>query len=214
MKQITLLFIAFHFFGLTTAQTTIQGSVSDRIDPLPWANIYIKNSTIGTVSDEKGNFTLKAKKGDIVAISYAGYKTKEVIIDNQESIAITLENESLDEVVLTAHRITTCKSFSCICHSNYTIEDERNLQHNRSQTTSSIFPNPSSNGIFNLKMANAYKEVQVFVTNMLGQQVQSSIYQNTNNRVTLDLSSLRTGIYLINSVADGKRLPTQKAIRR
>ena len=63
-------------------------------------------------------------------------------------------------------------------------------------------------------MPTPYKEVQVYVTNLLGQQVQSKRYQNTTTSITLDLASARTGIYLINMVADGERLPTQKAIRK
>lgn len=43
MKNTTLLSIVFLFFSIINAQPTIQGSVSDRIDPLLWANIYIKN---------------------------------------------------------------------------------------------------------------------------------------------------------------------------
>ena len=210
MKQITLLFIAFHFFSLTTAQTIIEGSVSDRIAPLPWANIHIKNSTIGTVSDEKGNFTLEAKKGDTLSISYTGYQTKEVVIDNQESVVVMLENESLDEVVVTAWapRRISC-GITC-----YTIIETTEISKKiMNKSTPSLYPNPSSDGVFNLKMTNSYKEVQVFVTNMLGQHIQSRTYQNTQTAISLDISSQRTGIYLINIIADGKRLPTQKAIR-
>ncbi|MEP0264961.1 carboxypeptidase-like regulatory domain-containing protein [Dokdonia sp.] len=211
MKQITLLFIAFHFFGLTSAQSTIEGSVSDRITPLPWANIHIKNSTIGAISDEKGNFTLEAKKGDTLSISYTGYQTKEVVIDHQESIAVMLENESLDEVVVTAW---APRRISCgiTCYTIIEITEET-TNASRAKNTPSLYPNPSSDGIFNLKMANSYKEVQVFVTTILGQQIQSRTYQKTQGVISLDLSPFRTGVYLINFIADGEQLPTQKAIR-
>ncbi|WP_299208105.1 carboxypeptidase-like regulatory domain-containing protein [uncultured Dokdonia sp.] len=223
MKQITILFIAFHFFGLTNAQTSIHGSVSDRIDPLPWANIYIKNSIVGTVADEGGNFTIDAKKGDTLAISYTGYQTQDIVINNQKEIAIKLEGESLDEVIIVFQEIKMeRRPFGCFRnYCNYCtctstgIKIEATPNDEASKNTNlSLFPNPSSDGIFNLKMASSYREVNVYVTNLLGQQVASRVYQNTNNRITLDVSSLRTGIYLINSVADGKPLPTQKAIKR
>ncbi len=222
MKQITLILIAFHFSSLMTAQTTIQGNVTDEISALTWANIHIKNSTIGTTSDKKGNFTIEANKGDTLAISYTGYQTKEIVINNQKFIPVTLDNETLDEVVITKHYSRTKTMIICGKISVYTTQCK--TQGIKIETLAediisekippSLYPNPSSDGIFNLKMANSYKEVQVYVTNILGQQVQSRVYKNTRNLVSLDLSSLRTGIYLINSIADGKRLPTQKAIRR
>lgn len=224
MKHYTLFVIAFHFFSLTNAQTTLQGSVSDRIDPLPWANIYIKNTTKGTVTDDHGNFTLEVKKGDTLAISYMGYQTKEIIIDTQKEVAITLEGESLDEVVITAQRVQTCrvplcgyrtiKSHMLRCTSAGIIIEITPDDSLSKNTNQSLFPNPSSDGIFNLKMANPHKEVQVYVTNLLGQQVQSSTYQNSTNTIRLNLSLLRTGVYLIHTIADGQPLPTQKAIRK
>lgn len=222
MKHSTLILITILFSNLITAQTTIQGSISDHIDPLPWANIYIKNSTIGTVADEGGNFTIEAKKGDTLVISYAGYKTEEIVIDNQKFISASLDHETLDEVFIVVAGLKRCKTARHSCSSRYSIscntegnEVEKTLDHVISKKTNpSLFPNPSPDGIFNLKIANSYKEIQVFVTNLLGQQLQSSTYQNSNPTIRLDLSSLQTGVYLINTIADGQPLPTQKAIKR
>jgi hypothetical protein len=214
MKQITFFLITVIFFSISSiAQTTIQGNVTDEISPLEWANIYIKNESKGTTSNEKGNFTLDAKKGDTLVISYTGYQTKEIVINNQKFLPVTLDNESLDEVVITGWSSRTVCHWTN-CYWSTEIIEEVSEDFSYSVSTPTLYPNPSSDGIFNLKMADTHKEVQVYVTNILGQQVQSRVYQNTNNRITLDLSSLRTGIYLINSVADGEPLATQKAIRR
>ncbi len=222
MKHTTLLMIAFLFSSLTISQTTIQGNVTDGISPLEWTNIYIKNSIIGTTSDKNGDFTIKAKKGDTLVFSYTGYQAKEIVITNQKFIPITLDNESLDEVFIVVEELKRCKTARHSCSSRYSIscntegnEVETTLDHVISKKTNpSLFPNPSSDGIFNLKMTDTHKEVQVYVTNMLGQRIQSSIYQNSTTAIRLDLSSLRTGVYLINTIADGQPLPTQKAIRR
>ena len=213
MKQITLILIVFHFSSLMTAQTTIQGNVIDEISALTWANIYIKNSDIGTITDEKGDFSLDVQKGDTLAISYTGYQTKEIIIKNQKFLPVTLDNESLDEVVITGWSSRAVCHWTN-CYWSIEVTEEVSEDFSYSVSTPTLYPNPSSDGIFNLKMADTHKEVQVYVTNMLGQLVQSQVYQNTNNRITLDLSLVRTGIYLINSIADGKSLPTQKAIRK
>lgn len=224
MKQPTLILITIILCSISSiAQTTIKGTITDEINPLEWANIYIKNGSKGTTSDDQGNFTLDAKKGDTLIISYTGYKTKEIVIDSQKEVAVKLEGESLDEVIVVFQEIKMEKRpFGCfrsICNygtCTYTdIKIETSTDDSLTKNMNpSLSPNPSSDGIFNLKMAQSYKEVQVYVTNLLGQQVQSKAYQNTNNSITVDLSSVRTGIYLINSIADGQPLPTQKAIRK
>ena len=222
MKKMILFGIASIFFSMITiAQTAIQGNVVDEISPLEWANIYIKNTTTGTTSDEAGNFILDVKKGDTLVISYTGYQTQEIVIDNQKYIPITLENEPLDEIVLIAHRIIVCKTFTHSCVSSHTtncsssgIKTETIPDDILSKNTNTkLYPNPSSDGVFHLAMTNSHKEVQIIVTNLLGQNVQSKTFQNTNSSITLDLSSVKTGVYLINMIADGERLPTQKAIR-
>ncbi|WP_299679336.1 carboxypeptidase-like regulatory domain-containing protein [uncultured Dokdonia sp.] len=222
MKQITLLAILLYSLNTIIAQTTIQGTITDEISALEWANIHIKNSTTGTTSDANGNFKLQVQKGDTLVISYAGYQTKEIIIDTQKFIPITLDNELLDEIIVTAQSISRTKTivvcgkrsrtFSC---SSKGVPIRTILTNETTETlVPSLYPNPSSDGIFHLKMTTPYKDVKVLVTNLLGQQVQSKRHQNTTTSITLDLASARTGIYLIHMIADGERLPTQKAIRR
>lgn len=212
MKKITFLTILLFTFNSIHAQITIQGTVTDEITYLPSANIYIKNTTTGTTSDELGNFTLNVKKGDTLAISYTGYQTQEIVINNQEFIPITLDNESLDEVIITSQ---SSRRITCSTRCSWSVVTEEASEHfSNSFSTPSLYPNPSSNGIFHLKIPTPYKEVQVAVTNLLGQQVQSKRYQHTTTSITLDLTSMKTGIYLINMTADGERLSTQKAIRK
>jgi len=213
MKQIILFIIAALIFSNTTAQISIKGIVTDEISPLPSANIYLKNSTKGTTSDEQGNFILNAKKGDTIVVSYTGYLTKEIIIDHQESLYITLDNESLEEVVVIAQGVKTCTR-TIYCYSSIITTTKEREFLPKTNTLPSLFPNPSSGGIFNLKMPTLYKEVQVIVSNLLGQQVLTKTYQNANANIIIDLTSVNTGIYLINILADGERLPTQKAIRK
>ncbi len=221
MKKMILFAIASIFFcTITSSQVTIQGTVTDEISPLQWANIYIKNTTTGTTSDEAGKFILDVKKGDTLVISFTGYQTQEIIINNQKYIPITLENESLNEVVVIGHSVTRKTIILCgnrgrtlICGTKGTPIKIISNKEIVKATPPSLFPNPSSDGVFHLAMTNSHKEVQIMVTNLLGQNVQSKIFQNTNSNITLDLSSVKTGVYLINMIADGKRLPTQKAIR-
>ncbi len=89
------------------SQTDIKGNITDeRNEPLEAASIYLNNTTLGTVSDEKGNFSLKVKKGNYdLVISYIGYKTKYIKINTNKkidflNIQLILDDNVLDEVVL------------------------------------------------------------------------------------------------------------------
>lgn len=53
---------------------------SDSLDRVPFANIYIKNSHRGTMSDQNGFFSFVAKKKDIIIFSCLGFKTSAVEI--------------------------------------------------------------------------------------------------------------------------------------
>jgi len=59
-KIILLLCISIGTFSITAQ---ITGTVSDEIGPLAFANIVIKNSTKGTISDHIGQFSIDAQKG-------------------------------------------------------------------------------------------------------------------------------------------------------
>ncbi|GAB3723022.1 carboxypeptidase-like regulatory domain-containing protein [Flavobacterium koreense] len=68
---------------------TVSGVVSDKIGPLPGANIYLKNYNISTQTDMDGKFTFpkQLEAGDVLVVSYIGYKAKE--------IKVTRENQSI-----------------------------------------------------------------------------------------------------------------------
>ena len=58
---------------------TVKGVVKDNTGMgVIGANILVKGTTNGTITDFDGNFTLEAKKGDVIVISFIGYKTQEV----------------------------------------------------------------------------------------------------------------------------------------
>src|SRR5690606_16806989 len=64
-----------------------------------------KGTTNGTQSDFDGNFTLSVNSGNaVLTVSYIGYTTKEVSVNGQTDVSITLEESAtgLSEVVVTA----------------------------------------------------------------------------------------------------------------
>lgn len=106
MKKTTLFLMAV-WFGVATmyAQTTITGNVSDDTGPLPGASIVIKGTTNGVTTDFDGNYTIDAATGDVLVVSFIGYKSEErTVADGNSTINIVLQEDSqaLDEVVVTA----------------------------------------------------------------------------------------------------------------
>lgn len=72
----------------------VSGTVSDKTGPLPGATIFIKGTEVKTTSDFDGNFTIKAKKNDILVVSFLGYNSEEIEILDEKKINISLEENS------------------------------------------------------------------------------------------------------------------------
>ncbi|WP_417785541.1 SusC/RagA family TonB-linked outer membrane protein [Tenacibaculum sp.] len=87
-------------------EKTISGTVSDESGPLPGVTILKKGTSQGTETDFDGNYSIKAKTGDILVFSFIGMKTVEKTIGLSNSISIMMVNDNvLDEVVVTAFGI-------------------------------------------------------------------------------------------------------------
>lgn len=88
----------------------IRGSVTDTNNvPLPGATVVIQGTANGTQTDFDGNFTLNASVGDVLEVSYIGFKSVTLSLTSlSQSLKIKLQEETsmLDEVVVTALGIT------------------------------------------------------------------------------------------------------------
>ena len=92
--------------GVSVVVQTITGTIVDADGiPLPGATVVIKGTSKGTQSDFDGNFTIDANTGDVLEISYVGFKTQEIIISSQTSLSITLQEDvdALSEVVVVGY---------------------------------------------------------------------------------------------------------------
>lgn len=100
--------LAFLFcFSLTAfgQSKTITGKVVDETDlGIPGANILIKGTTKGAVTDLDGNFTLDVTPEDkVIVVSYIGYESKEVTLGTQTELLIKLAGDiQLGEIIVTA----------------------------------------------------------------------------------------------------------------
>jgi len=88
------------------AQKTITGIVSDETSPLPGVSVLIKGTNSGTETDFDGNYSIKAKKGQILEYSFIGMATVVKTVGDSNIINVTLSQSTdniLEEVVVTAY---------------------------------------------------------------------------------------------------------------
>ncbi|MBC8601912.1 TonB-dependent receptor [Parabacteroides acidifaciens] len=85
---------------------TITGVVNDELGPVAGANIVVKGTTNGTMTDMDGHFSISnVPAGAVLQISFIGYLTQEVKVGNQSTITVLLKEDSqtLDEVVVVGY---------------------------------------------------------------------------------------------------------------
>ena len=95
-KKSTYAFLSFLMVGLLfsalangqpATPMNVSGSVTDSNgEPIIGANILVKGTSSGTVTDFDGNFVIEAPGNGVLTISYIGYLTQEVAIQNRRSI--------------------------------------------------------------------------------------------------------------------------------
>ena len=103
--------------GLVNAQISkVTGNVTSEEDGLPvvGASVLVKGTTVGTVTDIDGNFTLTnvpSSAGTLV-ISFIGMQSQEVKIKPNVNVVLKSDAEALDEVVVTGYGVQRKASFT------------------------------------------------------------------------------------------------------
>ncbi|GGD14116.1 T9SS type A sorting domain-containing protein [Hyunsoonleella pacifica] len=204
---ITMYLLLMWFTSLS--QTTITGSVSAEGYSLAEANIIIKNTNKGTTTSFDGNFKIKANENDTLVVSYLGYNSKEIIVENKKEIKVALEgNIALNTVEIIAYCSHRCVRMCC----GGIIKQSHITTFKSDLVTEKLYPNPSKTGRFQLKLLEEYKTLNVQVFNISGQLVKSVEGKPNNKILQLDLSDMNSGMYILSLEANGKQLTTKKAI--
>ena len=106
MKKLSLILTLFLFvLGTAMAQRTVSGVLTDDAgEPLIGANILVKGTTAGTVTDIDGKYTLRVPEGyDVLVVSYTGYESQEITLGASNVVDVTMtEGITLSEAVVTA----------------------------------------------------------------------------------------------------------------
>ncbi len=109
MRKLLLFFSLLLMTLELSAQRSVSGTVTDpQGAPMIGANIQVKGTSVGTVSDFNGNYSVSVPEGyDMLVISYTGYTTQEITVGSSGTVNITLsEGLLLSEAVVTALGVT------------------------------------------------------------------------------------------------------------
>ena len=90
----------------TQQSKRVKGTVVDKNgEPIIGANVVVKGTTNGTITDIVGNFSLEVADGALLEVSYIGYLNQEIKVGNQKQLAISLseDTQNLDEVVVVGY---------------------------------------------------------------------------------------------------------------
>lgn len=89
------------------SEKRITGTVMDAFGPVAGANVIVKGTTNGTMTDMEGKFSLEVPEGATLEISYIGYVTQQIKVGNETTLNIILKEDSqaLDEVVVVGYGV-------------------------------------------------------------------------------------------------------------
>ena len=77
-----------------------------QVRPVIGANVVVKGTTNGTITDFDGNYTIEGvSANDVLVVSYIGYLSQEIPVGSQSAINVTLkeDTQTLDEVVVVGY---------------------------------------------------------------------------------------------------------------
>ncbi len=105
---IVIFFSIFSLSIFAQSKSVVSGLITNKEtnEPLPFASVTLKNYSIGTISNENGEFDFyipKSKRNDTISVSFIGFNTYLIPLQNiSSSLKIELQaaNNVLDEVVL------------------------------------------------------------------------------------------------------------------
>ena len=94
--------------AVSQSDKKITGTVLDATGmPVIGANVMVKGTTNGTITDMEGKFSLEAREGAVLVISYIGFANQEIKVRKQTNLSIALKEDSkaLDELVVVGYGV-------------------------------------------------------------------------------------------------------------
>src|SRR5690606_22134243 len=94
-----------NYFELATYQHRVKGIITDSNGiPIPGVTVKIKDTSIGTFTNEEGVFFVSASPTDVLTLTYIGFKPLEVVVGSSNELTLILQEDvtNLDEVTVNA----------------------------------------------------------------------------------------------------------------
>jgi outer membrane receptor for ferrienterochelin and colicin len=133
---------------IMSAQQTLEGVVLELVDgkevPLPGANVYWEGSSIGTMTNADGSFSISYTGAyETLVISYVGFETVSLQIQSNKYIRQVLKSTAeLDEVTITSRNQSTMKSY-LKAENTFTVTSDELLKAACCNLSESFETNPS-----------------------------------------------------------------------
>ena len=109
----TLMLCTVMFFALKVSAQTINGNVRDEVgEPIIGANVVVKGTQGGTITDIDGNFKLQCKTGITLVVTYIGYNPQEAQAKDGMQIVLREDVAQLNEVVVVGYGSLAKKEIS------------------------------------------------------------------------------------------------------
>lgn len=111
MRKVLFLLLSVLFLGgqVFAQSRTVTGRVTDAKDgsAIPGANIQIKGTSKGTVTNPDGSYTIPVDDNTVLIVSFIGFEAKEVRVGVSTTLNVKLntDSKSLDEVVVTGYTV-------------------------------------------------------------------------------------------------------------
>lgn len=188
--------------GSSFAGGIYTGTVVDEMQmPLPGASVRIRGTQTTAETDLDGKFSIKAKPGDVLEISYIGMRQQSLTAGAKKDLAVAMEADAvtLDAVVVTAYE-TTKKRANI---SAVTTVDKKAIRkeerEGKKRAKEAAAPNPMVNSTSNMAMANVGTYNQAIATqNRYPAQSsiqfgKGSVTEQSNDRPNANLSQTLQG---------------------
>jgi TonB-dependent starch-binding outer membrane protein SusC len=106
--KVATLMLPMLFFSLWgfSQSLMVKGTVTDNTGaPMVGVNVVLQGTTIGIVTDNEGKYQINAKSNSTLIFSFLGYKTQNVLVNNQSVINVKLETSEVDlgEIVVVGY---------------------------------------------------------------------------------------------------------------
>ena len=110
-----LIVLLFYSLNMNAQIKTVTGKITDDGgEALIGANIVVARSSLGTIADLNGNYSIQCNNKDTLIFSYIGYKSKKIVVGKKRNINVVLDsdNKMLNEVVVIGYGSLTKKDLS------------------------------------------------------------------------------------------------------